>query len=349
MISTTFSLSTLVSALPWMFIAALISCVCVPFIRIGFLRIGLVDCPDEKRRLHEKPIAFGGGLVIYFAILICFFLLLQTGNILTAGEINTRHYVGFFIGGFFLLIGGYLDDRYRLPPHLAILAPLVAAFAAVLGGIQIEKLTNPFGGIIFLESWQSDILVFSWLFIVTYTTKILDGLDGLATGDSAIGTGIILLFASSLAYFQPDIVFFSAMAFGALIGFLPWNFFPASMFLGEGGSTFVGYLLGTLAIISGGKLAVALLVLGIPLLDIVWVVLRRWRQNGFTSIFKGDRKHLHHRLLDAGFSQRQVVFFYYIFAGTFGILTLFLQSGQKLVAFGGMILFMILLAIFFVW
>src|SRR3989339_667291 len=111
-----------------------------------------------------------------------------------------------------------------------------------------------------------------------------------------------------------------------------WNVHPAKIFLGEGGSTYVGYALGTLAVISGGKLATALLVLGIPLLDVVWVVSRRWREGGFSKMFQGDKKHLHHRLLKLGWGQTHIVLLYVVIASAFGVSALFLQSREKLVA-----------------
>ncbi len=143
---------------------------------------------------------------------------------------------------------------------------------------------------------------------------------------------MVLLLTLTTAYFQPDVSVFSAVTLGSFLGFLVWNSHPASIFLGEGGSTFVGYSVGMLAVISGGKLATALLVLGIPLLDVAWVVLRRLRIGGLKQVVKGDRKHLHHRLLDLGWTQRRIVFAYSAFAVLFGGSALFLQSREKLIA-----------------
>jgi UDP-GlcNAc:undecaprenyl-phosphate/decaprenyl-phosphate GlcNAc-1-phosphate transferase len=183
--------------------------------------------------------------------------------------------------------------------------------------------------------------------VVMYTTKFLDGLDGLATSVTSIGALMILLLSLTAAYYQPDVALVSVVAIGSMLGFLFWNFHPASIFLGEGGSTYVGFLLGVLAVISGGKLATALLVLGIPLLDAIWVVLRRYRTGGFKNIFNADRKHLHHRLFDRGLGQRSVVLFYVIIATAFGITTLIFQSREKLVALIVLGLLMFLVALFF--
>jgi UDP-N-acetylmuramyl pentapeptide phosphotransferase/UDP-N-acetylglucosamine-1-phosphate transferase len=184
--------------------------------------------------------------------------------------------------------------------------------------------------------------------IVMYTTKFLDGLDGLATSVSTVGAVMIMLLSLTAAYYQPDVALLAAVTIGAYVGFLFWNMHPASIFLGEGGSVFVGYMLGILAVISGGKLATALLVLGIPLMDVIWVIARRWKKNGFKNIVKGDRKHLHHRLLTLGWGQTTIVVLYVAIASAFGISALFLQSKEKLVALLVLTLVMVLVAIFFV-
>ncbi len=309
--------------------------------RLAF-RLGLVDRPGDGRKIHPVPKPLSGGIAIFFALAIVVFVFLRTGETLTGGEITPWHYLGVFLGGLILMIGGFLDDRFDLPPHVSVLAPILAAVVAIGFGIEVEKLTNHFsaiggsafggGGFIYLASWQSDLLVFVWLMAVMYTTKFLDGLDGLATGISAIGALMVMLLSLTAAYFQPDVALLSAVSLGALLGFLVWNFHPAGVFLGEGGSTFVGFLLGILAVISGGKLATALLVLGVPLLDVLWVILRRWREGGVRRIFRADRKHLHHRLLDIGWGQRRIVLLYYFLAAGFGVAALFLQSRDKLLA-----------------
>ena len=292
----------------------------------------IVDEPGLLRKIHSRPVALLGGVAIFIAISACVIGILSSGDFLTSGEINVTHYIGVLLGGIILMIGGFLDDRFKLPPRFAIIAPVLAAITAIGFGIEVDKLSNPFGGQILLESWQSDLLVFVWLLVVMYTTKFLDGLDGLATSVTSVGALMVMLLSLTVAYFQPDVALLSAVTLGAFIGFLFWNMHPASIFLGEGGSTFVGYMLGILAVISGGKLATALLVLGIPLLDVVWVVSRRWREGGFSKMFQGDKKHLHHRLLKLGWGQTHIVLLYVVIASAFGVSALFLQSREKLVA-----------------
>jgi UDP-GlcNAc:undecaprenyl-phosphate GlcNAc-1-phosphate transferase len=311
-------------------------------------RTGIIDKPKGVRKIHKKSTALLGGLAIFLSIAAVVIGILATGDLLTSGEVTRNHYIGVLLGGLILMIGGILDDKYELPPQTANITPVLAAATAIGFGIEVDKLTNPLGGVWVLESWQSDLLVFVWLMIVMYTTKFLDGLDGLATSVSTVGAVMIMLLSLTAAYYQPDVALLAAVTIGAYVGFLFWNMHPASIFLGEGGSVFVGYMLGILAVISGGKLATALLVLGIPLMDVIWVIARRWKKNGFKNIVKGDRKHLHHRLLTLGWGQTTIVVLYVAIASAFGISALFLQSKEKLVALLVLTLVMVLVAIFFV-
>ena len=318
-------------------------------VRFFATRVRIVDDPKKHfKKVHKIPVPLLGGIGVYVAIIVCVAVALFTTSILIGGKISELHYIGFLLGGLVLMVGGYLDDRFDLPPEFAILSPLIASLVVIGFGTNIEKITNPFGGVIFLSLWQSNILVFIWLLVVMYTTKFLDGLDGLATSVTSVGALMILLLSLTAAYFQPDVALLSVIVFGAELGFLFWNVHPASIFLGEGGSTLVGYLIGMLAIISGGKLATALLVIGIPLIDLCWVILRRLKKGGIANIFVGDRKHLHHRLLDLGWGQSQIVLLYVFIAGLFGIFTLFLQSQQKIVAMILLLVIMLIAATFLV-
>ena len=316
----------------WGTLSFVLSFLLTLFVRRLAIYFHIVDEPGLLRKIHSRPVALLGGVAIFIAISACVIGILSSGDFLTSGEINATHYIGVLLGGIILMIGGYIDDRFKLPPRFAIIAPVLAAITAIGFGIEVDKLSNPLGGQIVLEGWQSDILVFVWLLVVMYTTKFLDGLDGLATSVTSVGALMVMLLSLTVAYFQPDVALLSAVTFGAFVGFLFWNMHPASIFLGEGGSTFVGYMLGILAVISGGNLATALLVLGIPLLDVVWVVSRRWREGGFSKMFQGDKKHLHHRLLKLGWGQTHIVLLYVVIASAFGVSALFLQSREKLVA-----------------
>jgi len=176
-----------------------------------------------------------------------------------------------------------------------------------------------------------------------YTTKFLDGLDGLVSGVAVIGS--IILFLVSLFWDVPlsGTSILCLILGGSSLGFLIWNFHPAKIFLGEGGSTFLGFMLGVLAIISGAKIATALLVMGLPILDVIWVIVRRiFREK--KSPFLADKKHLHFRLLDAGLNQRQVVLLLYLLTLLFGATAIFQQTFGKLIALGILVIVMLGLA-----
>ena len=168
-------------------------------------------------------------------------------------------------------------------------------------------------------------------------------MDGLVTGISGIAGIVIFGLSLGPQVNQTSTAFLALIFASCCFGFLPFNFHPAKIFLGEGGSTFTGFMIAALAVISGGKIATALLVLGIPILDVAWVIVNRlWFG---TSPFAGDKKHLHFRLLDIGLSQRQAVMFLYFLALIFGGVAVFLQSVGKLVALLALGIVMLIVAI----
>jgi UDP-N-acetylmuramyl pentapeptide phosphotransferase/UDP-N-acetylglucosamine-1-phosphate transferase len=212
--------------------------------------------------------------------------------------------------------------------------------------VEIAKITNPFGGLVDLRAlaFISPFLITLWLLGMMYTTKLLDGVDGLVSGVSAIGGLVIFLFTLTTRYYQPDIAFAAILLAGVAAGFLIFNWHPAKIFLGEGGSLLLGYILGVLAIISGGKIAIALLIMGIPILDVAWTIIRRLVQ-GKNPFKFADRQHLHHRLLALGLGQRTTVLIFYILSLVFGLSGLFLQSRGKFWALIAVISLMFLLVI----
>jgi len=324
----------------------------------------ILDYPGENRKIHKRPIPLLGGVAIF----LTFFLVLGyyaffTNRILDS-HILIKHLWGIFGGGLLLMIGGFLDDKYNLSPKKQFIWPFLATIAVIVSGIGVREITNPFGGLINLAIyekilfwWQglpyritlpADLFTFVWLLGMMYTTKFLDGLDGLTTGISAIGAFLIFLLSTVTIYLLPEVALIAVIFVGVCLGFLVFNFHPAKIFLGEGGSLFLGFMVGVLAILAGSKIATALLVMGIPILDVFWVILRRifWEKK---MPFLADKKHLHFRLLDVGFSHRQAVLFLYFLAAAFGFLTLFLQSKGKLVALGILSLIMVILALILVY
>ncbi|HEX5429689.1 MAG TPA: MraY family glycosyltransferase [Patescibacteria group bacterium] len=302
------------------------------------VRRKIIDFPDEERKFHKAPTPTLGGLAVFASFFLVTFFLGVLGGYLVGGTLPLRVLLGIWAGGMILMIGGYLDDRYRLPPSYSVIFPILAALTVVFSGVSAVSIHNPFtGNIVQLNSFEvaglpvlSGVVVFCWMLGMTYTTKLLDGMDGLVTGISAIGAIVIFLLSLTPQVMQTPTAILAITFAGALLGFLILNFYPAKIFLGESGSTFAGFMLGILAIVSGGKIATAILVMGIPLLDVIWVILQRLfnRQSPFT----GDRRHLHFRLLDIGFSEPQAVLFLYALSGFFGATALFLQSLGKLVA-----------------
>ncbi|PKM91072.1 hypothetical protein CVU82_03380 [Candidatus Falkowbacteria bacterium HGW-Falkowbacteria-1] len=321
----------------------LISVIFTVIIKKIALRFNIVDNPDGDRKIHKKITPLLGGVAIFFSYFLSLFVFRAD---LLSGNLEPSHWFGFFIGAVFIVVGGFLDDKYNLPAKWQIVWPVLASMAVVLGGVNIEKISNPFGDLIYFSTFLSSAIIFLWLLGMTYTTKLLDGLDGLASGVSAIGALVIFLFTISTKYYQPDIALASFLFFTVLCGFLVFNFNPAKIFLGESGSLLLGYILGVLAIISGGKIAIALLVIGLPALDVLWTIVRRII-SGKNPFKASDRKHLHHRLIDLGLSQKQAVLFFYFVSGFFGLTGLFLQSKGKFLALGGLLILMLALIIGF--
>lgn len=320
-------------------------------------RFGIVDNPGLERKIHKLPTPLLGGVAIFLVFVILAFL--YRGELL-AGDLEAHHLLGVLAGSIFLIIGGVLDDKYDLTPGKQFIFPVLAVLAVVAGGVGIEKITNPFGGLTYLDQLRIPIFDFGdgihyfmvladsftilWLLGMMYTTKLLDGMDGLVTGVTAIGAFIIFLFTMTTKYYQPDIGIAALILAGACLGFLIFNWHPAKIFLGESGSLFLGFILGVLAIISGGKIAIALLVMGIPILDVVWTIIRRLAA-GKNPLKFADRKHLHFRLFDLGLGTRKTVLIFYLFSIVFGLSALFLQSRGKLLTLGGLVIIMLGMAI----
>lgn len=312
--------------------------------RIAF-HLGVHDVPDLPRKIHKTPRPKLGGLALYLSFASALIILALFG---LTGEILGVRLAAMIIGGAILIIGGALDDKYDLPAYMQIVFPVCAALLVVGSGTHISYITNPLGGAIILDQYKigsfpvlGSLVVLLWILGMTYTTKFLDGMDGLVSGISGIA-GLVIFGLSLAPAVQQTTTAFVALVFAAVcFGFLPFNFFPAKIFLGEGGSTFTGFIIGVLAVISGGKIATALLVLGIPILDAAWVIVRRlWYR---ASPFVGDKGHLHFRLLDIGLSERQAVLLLYFFAALFGGVAVFLQSLGKLIALG--LLFSVMVAV----
>ncbi len=313
------------------------------------VRRKILDIPDTERRFHKTATPTLGGIAIFSSFFLVSFSVGILGGYLLNGNIPLPQLLAIWAGGAILMIGGYLDDRWRLPAKFSILFPILASLVIVTSGIKAFSLHNPLNNqVIILAPLLSAAVVFIWTMTMTYTTKLLDGMDGLVTGISAIAA--VILFGLSLTHQvqQPQTALIAAIFAGSLVGFLILNFFPAKIFLGESGSTFTGFMLAVLSVVSGGKVATAMLVMGIPLLDMIWVIIQRISLG--RSPFVGDRRHLYHKLVEIGFSEPQTVLFLYILTAIFGASALFLQSRGKLIAFVvlGFVMLAIISSIYFV-
>ena len=328
------------------------------------LRYQIVDRPLLARKIHQKNIPLLGGVGLFLGFgLTLFYFTFFTDQIL-GGYMLAKHIIGLLLAGLILIFGGILDDKYQLSPVKQFIWPLLASAIIISSGIGIDYISNPFGEALRLDTIKfqifsinnipyyvvlfADVFTLVWLLGMTYTTKFLDGLDGLVSGITVIACIVLFFLSLRPEVMQPETALVCVILAGAASGFLIWNFYPAKIFLGGGGSTFTGFALGTLAIISGGKIATALLILGIPIFDVAWVIARRiWQKK---SPFKtADRKHLHFRLLDIGFSHRMAVLFLYSISLTFGTSALFLQGKEKVLALCVLVLLMVILALSLVW
>ncbi len=319
-------------------LAFMLAVLLTPLVRKLAFKVNAVDVPRPPRNLHSYPVAKLGGLAVFVSVALSVLLYVMYGNI-DPLIVPFKFIWATLIGGVVLMIGGFLDDRYDLPPYILWIFPAAASLIVVLSGIGIgiKFISNPFGAPISLDFLilglpASGVFIFLWMMGMIFTTKFLDGLDGLVAGIGLIAG--LTLFALSLtpSVNQPITASFAIILVSALAGYLIYAFHPASIFLGEGGSTVVGFMLGVLSVILGGKIATALLVMGIPILDVALVIIQRiWSGK---SPFRGDRLHIHMRLIDLGFSQKQTAILLYTLSAGFGFTAVFLQSMGKFVALG---------------
>jgi len=320
---------------------------------------GAIDDPAAapERKRHQRPIPLLGGLAIIVSTWITWgVLVLRDG--FSSDDVPMKYLIGLVIAGALIALGGALDDRFHLTAKQQIWWVIVAVAVVSLSGIGVTFITNPFGGLIDLTSIQwtifhwrdtpyhltlwADVFTIIWLLGASYTTKILDGLDGLVSGLGLVGSLIVFLLTLRPEVSQSGVGLLALSLVGATAGFLFWNWHPAKVFLGESGSLYIGFMLGVLSIISGGKIATALLILGLPILDLLWVIVQRLRhrRSPFTS---ADRFHLHFRLLDAGLSVRQSVIVILTLVALFGVSTLYVTGLQKVQVLAALFVVMALL------
>lgn len=308
------------------FAAGILSFLLTPPVKRLAHRIGAIDVPKDARRMHKKPIPRLGGLAIYIAFMI----------VCLAMNRPTMQNVTIFIGSAIIVVLGIFDDRNALGPKFKFCIQLIAAaIPVVFGNLRIELITNPnvFSDNLYLEFGVLSIpITIIWIVAITNAVNLIDGLDGLAVGVSAIACMTML--AVSLLINEVGIAVILAALAGACVGFMPYNLNPASIFMGDTGSTFLGYMLATLSIQGMFKVyaiisfAVPFLILGLPIFDTAFAFLRRILSG--RSPFSPDRGHVHHRLIDMGFNQKQTVAILYAISTVLGLLAVVLTTSGEL-------------------
>ena len=295
--------------------AAIVSLISTPVIKSLAFKVGAVDVPKDNRRMHKRPIPRMGGLAIFLGFLL---------SVLVFYQPLTPQLRGMLMGAVIIVILGIVDDIYALPAKPKFLIQIVAALIAVMAGNRIDFLSNP--NIFSSEPfWELGILSIPisvlWIVAITNSVNLIDGLDGLACGVSTISSMTLLVIA--LIVSEPDVAILMAALAGACIGFLPYNLNPAQIFMGDTGSTFLGFVLATVSIQGLFKFhmiisfAVPFLMLGLPIFDTCFAILRRVSKG--QSPMAPDRGHIHHRLIDMGFSQKQAVATLYIISAILGL------------------------------
>ena len=280
----------------------------------------LVDVPGPRRR-HRGAIPRTGGVALYAAFMAGA-LLSQWLPVPRQDANELVRFLGIVVGTTFLFVVGYLDDRFELRPGPQYLAQALAAGVAILCLVFIKRVMNPFTDKLLIFPYPLVVAIsLLWIMGMINTINFLVGIDGLAAGVGAIVSAVLAV--HMLREGQYSVALLPLALLGATLGFLPFNLPPARVFLGSG-SMVLGYAIATLGIAAGAKVALLLLVLSIPIIDVAWLIFSRLRAG--QSIGQGDRRHLHFRLLDLGLDARRVLLLYYSYCILLGAAALLIDS-----------------------
>ena len=298
-------------------------------------KIGAVDVPKDDRRMRKKSMPKLGGIAVIAGFLISIIYLLSVMSI--EGSINLfgeeeyfKKIIGIFIGIIIITITGIIDDVKTLKPYQKLIGQLLAAIVVVIFGVNIDQINiaalSDFG----LSSDVSAVITVLWIVGITNAINLIDGLDGLSSGIALISCiSLLIIFALNNSPVFAILIVTSLI--GALAGFLPFNFSPAKTFIGDTGSNFLGYILSIVSILGVAKtytavvIALPILVLGLPILDVACAIVRRIAKGrSLRAIFKADKGHLHHKLVQRGFSQKQAVLILYAISAAFGMFAIIL-------------------------
>ena len=302
-------------------------------------KIGAIDIPKDDRRMRKKSIPKLGGLAVITGFAISLIYLISVMNI--EGSINLfdeneylKKLIGVGLGVVIITITGVIDDTKTLKPLQKLFGQVLAAIVAVSFGIKIGAEDIPFVANMEIANEISTFATIIWIIVITNAINLIDGLDGLSSGIALISC-ISLLIIFALNYSPMIAILMITSLIGALVGFLPFNFSPAKTFIGDTGSNFLGYILSIVSILGVAKtytavvIALPMLVLGLPIFDVVWAIIRRIiKGKSIKAIFQADKGHLHHRLIAKGFSQKQAVLVMYAMSAALGLFAIILlESG----------------------
>lgn len=309
--------------------AVIISFVMTPPARRLAIKVGAMDVPKDARKIHSKPMPYFGGLAIYVAIISCMFVYMP----------HTKTNVSIMIGATIIVLAGVVDDMYDMPAKVKLLLQVIAALVAIYGGVRIHFITNPLSstGMSYLLSWLSFPITLFWLVGITNTINLIDGIDGLASGVASIAATTLLFTAANMGH--DFIVMQCAIIAGASLGFLPFNFNPAKIFMGDTGALLLGYMLAVTSVLGMVKsvaavaLAVPIFALGLPIFDTAFAIIRRYINK--KPIMQADKEHLHHKLMKSGLNQRQTVLIMYFISMMLGIVAVLIADADP---FKGIIL-----------
>lgn len=292
--------------------AGLLSFVSTPIVRVLAYKLGAVDVPKDNRRMHKKPMPRMGGLAIFIGFFV---------TTLIFCDMNTR-LVGILAGAALIVILGIFDDIFALPAIVKLLAQIVAACIPAFCGVTIKHISLFGDGYITFGAWSIPLTVL-WVVAITNAVNLIDGLDGLACGVSTISAFSMLIFTLLSPVVDFNVAVLTAIVAGACLGFLPFNLNPAKIFMGDTGALFLGFVLANISVIGLFKtnaiisFATPFLIFGLPLIDTIAAIIRRLLKG--QSPFHADRGHLHHKLIDVGFSQKQSVTILYALSALMGV------------------------------
>lgn len=318
-----------------------------PLVKKFAIKVGVVDVPNA-RKVHTRVMPRLGGLGIYLSFVIGLVALLP---FIPDSYISSRDldFVGaFLVGGTMIVLLGALDDRFDLSAKLKLLIQIATACVVVFGfDIKIEFANIPFHTYSSVETWMSIPFTILWIVGVTNAINLIDGLDGLAAGVSAIAIGTIAVMAFIMGNEITAVL--CLLLLGSILGFLYFNFHPAKIFMGDSGSLFLGFSLALLSLLGFKQVAIVsfltpLILIGVPLSDTMFAIVRRWMQK--KPIFSPDKGHLHHCLRELGFSHRQTVLIIYGIAAFFGVLAI-IQSSAALYSANWVTFVVICIMVFF--